>query len=150
MRRPLKASIFAAAVASFVIVSVLPETVPVVALIPNWVANASHVPAYAAITALAFATLNESAETWRGEARVVLGLLALGVAIELIQTGTGRSASGLDVLLNGIGIGFVVVLRRRCRHHASASRSGSDEHDGNSERITGSGGPAGGPCRYFR
>lgn len=151
MRRPVKALVFAAAVAGLVITSVLPDTTPVIAHVPAWVTNAAHVPTYAVITALAFATLGGNADTgWSETLAVVLGLLALGAAIELIQLGTGRSASGLDVLLNGIGIGFVVVLRRRCRRHAGTSRSGSDEHDGNGERTTDSGGPAGGPCRYFR
>lgn len=147
----MKASMLAAAVAGLVIVSVLPETAPVIASFPAWMTNAAHVPTYAVITALAFTTMGGKADTrWSETLAVVLGLLALGVAIELIQAGTGRSASGLDVLLNGVGIGFVVVLRRRCRRHAGTSRSGRDEHDGNGERTTGSASPAGGPCRTLR
>lgn len=140
----------AASTADLVVASVAPDATPVIALVPAWVTSAAHVPAYGAVTALALATVAGNAHAGRRETLVVLGLLGLGAAIELIQAGTGRSASGLDLALNGVGTGLAVVLRRSWRRRAGAWQSGSGRHDGNSGRIDGTGDPVGGPCRSLR
>lgn len=140
----------AAATAGLVVASVAPDATPAIALVPAWLTSAAHVPVYAAITALALATVAGDARARRRQTLVVLGLLGLGAAIELIQAGTGRSASGIDLVLNGVGIGLAVVLRRSWRRRAGAWRPESDRHDGNGEPIDGTGDPADGPCRSLR
>jgi len=70
--------------------------------------NLGHPPAFFVLTLLVLRILPDRLPwPWLG----VLGVALGGLAIEVLQPLTGRSASAWDLLLNGIGIGLALLYR---------------------------------------
>jgi VanZ family protein len=106
IRRLLRIAFYAAA-ALVAAVSLLPGTTLPSTSIGD---KAEHVIAYAVLGLL-------GAASWERGVRVILGLAAFGLAIEMLQTfSPGRSPDPLDVVADiagaGVGCGLAILLRR--------------------------------------
>lgn len=96
-----------AAFLGVVIVSLLPETNPIIGGVSSTVTNIAHIPSFALLTLL---TALVAARFVRISG-VVLAVIALtvtsfGILIELMQPSVGRTASLIDVALDVLGVGL--------------------------------------------
>ena len=81
-------------------------------LLPQWMTESSHVPAYGLLT-----WLMATGFLWRGWpiryalSAAMAGAMVFGVWMEVVQGSIpGRTTSADDVLLNGVGIGLAALV----------------------------------------